>query len=106
GASAESGCKSLLKRHLTPEIYEELKERRTPRFQCTLLDVIQSGCANLDSGVGVYAPDVDSYETFAPLFDPIIKEYHGITASEIQHPAMDWGNVAKTMSDMDPEGKY
>jgi hypothetical protein len=32
---------------------------------------------NLDSGVGVYAPDAEAYEVFAPLFDPIIEEYHG-----------------------------
>ncbi len=35
------------------------------------------GVENLDSGVGVYAPDADAYTTFAELFDPIIEEYHG-----------------------------
>ncbi len=38
---------------------------------------IISGVENLDSGVGVYAPDADAYTTFAELFDPIIEEYHG-----------------------------
>ena len=37
----------------------------------------QSGVENLDSGIGVYAPDAEAYDVFAPLFDPIIEEYHG-----------------------------
>jgi hypothetical protein len=49
---------------------------KTP-LGASLLDVIQSGVENLDSGVGVYAPDADSYVLFADLFDPIIDEYHG-----------------------------
>ena len=32
-----------------------------------------AGVANLDSGVGVYAPDAESYTLFKPLFDPIIQ---------------------------------
>ena len=34
--------------------------------------MIQSGLENLDSGVGLYAPDAEAYSVFAPLFDPII----------------------------------
>ena len=37
----------------------------------------QPGVENLDSGIGVYAPDAEAYDVFAPLFDPIIEEYHG-----------------------------
>lgn len=32
-----------------------------------------TGVENLDSGVGVYAPDAEAYKLFAPLFDPIIE---------------------------------
>ena len=35
-------------------------------------DVIQSGVENLDSGIGIYAPDAEAYNIFADLFDPII----------------------------------
>lgn len=37
---------------------------------------IQSGVDNLDSGIGVYAGDEESYEVFAPLFDRVIEDYH------------------------------
>lgn len=40
---------------------------RTP--QRTLV----AGVANLDSGVGVYAPDAEAYTLFKPLFDPLIQ---------------------------------
>ena len=29
---------------------------------------------NLDSGIGLYAPDAEAYSVFAPLFDPVIGE--------------------------------
>jgi len=32
---------------------------------------ILSGCANIDSEVGVYAGSADSYHAFAPLFDQV-----------------------------------
>lgn len=36
------GCKSLLKKHLTREVFDKLKNRQTA-MGATLLDVIQSG---------------------------------------------------------------
>ena len=30
------------------------------------------GIENLDSGIGLYAPDAEAYSVFAPLFDPVI----------------------------------
>jgi len=53
-------CKSLLKKYLTRPVLDECKEKKT-KLGATLLDVIQSGVANLDSGVGVYAPDAEAY---------------------------------------------
>jgi len=49
-------CHSLVKKYLTKPVLDELKDKKT-KLGATLLDVIQSGVANLDSGVGVYAPD-------------------------------------------------
>ena len=53
---------------------DSLKSQKT-KLGATLLDVIQSGVANVDSGVGVYAPDAESYTMFKGLFDPIIQVY-------------------------------
>jgi len=48
---AASDCKSLLRKYLTPEVFEKIKNRKTP-LGASLLDVIQSGVENLDSGIG------------------------------------------------------
>merc|ERR1712116_100936 len=60
---AADNCKSLLKKYLTREVLDKTKDLKTS-FGSTLLDVVQSGMENLDSGVGVYAPDAESYTIF------------------------------------------
>jgi creatine kinase/arginine kinase len=64
------------------------------------------GVENLDSKVGVYAPDAEAYKIFASLFDPIIEEYHGFGKDQKQ-PIVDFGDdrIAE-LSDLDPDGKY
>lgn len=57
---AASDSKSLLKKHLSREIFDKLKNKKTS-FGSTLLDCIQSGIENLDSGFGIYAPDSEAY---------------------------------------------
>ncbi|CAH0773509.1 unnamed protein product [Bemisia tabaci] len=96
--------KSLLKKYLTKEIFDKLKTKVTS-FNSSLLDVIQSGVANPDSGVGIYAPDAESYSVFADLFDPIIEDYHGGFKPTDKHPAKDWGDVS-TLGNLDPTGEY
>uniref|UniRef100_A0A1I8F4J3 Arginine kinase n=1 Tax=Macrostomum lignano TaxID=282301 RepID=A0A1I8F4J3_9PLAT len=60
---------SLLKRHLTKDVLEKLKNKKT------FVWFDSKGCGavwrreNLDSGVGVYAPDAEAYSVFADLFD-------------------------------------
>lgn len=97
-------CKSLLKKHLTREVFDRLKTRRS-KMGATLLDVVRSGLANLDSGVGVYAPDADSYETFKELFDPIIEEYHAGFKAGDTHPETNYGDL-DSLVNLDPEGKH
>jgi len=102
---AATGCKSLLKKHLTQEVFDKTKDLTTPSFGSSLLDVIQSGCANLDSGVGIYAPDAEAYSTFAALFDPVIDTYHKGFPSDAKHPACDFGDV-NSIINVDPSGDY
>lgn len=99
-------CHSLLKKYLTKEVVDQLKDKKT-KLGATLLDVIQSGVANLDSGVGVYAPDAEAYTLFAPLFNPIIEDYHNGFGPNQKQPQIDLGE-GKThlFPDLDPEGKY
>ncbi|WP_321777613.1 phosphagen kinase [Sulfurimonas sp.] len=70
------GSKSLLAKYLSKEVFEELKDKVTSNG-FTLIQAINSGVQNPDSGIGAYVGDEESYEVFAALFDPIIEEYHG-----------------------------
>lgn len=97
-------CKSLLKKHLTREIFDQLKDVKTS-FGSTLLDCIQSGLENHDSGCGIYAPDSDAYTDFAAIFDPIIEDYHVGFGSGSVHPQFEWGDPA-VLHNLDPENKY
>jgi len=74
-------CRSLLCQYLTPEVFDELKDKQTA-FGFTLEKAINSGVQNIDSGIGVYAGDEESYTLFAPLFNPIIQEYHGFSSAD------------------------
>ena len=73
--------KSLMAKYLTKELFEELKDKKTLNG-FNILDAINSGVKNPDSGIGAYAGDAESYEVFAPLFDKIIEDYHGFTKSD------------------------
>jgi protein-arginine kinase len=82
------------------------KGRKT-KLGATLWDVIQSGVANIDSGVGVYAPDAEAYTLYKELFDPLIEEYHNGFAPTAKQPATDLGgDKIDTLPDLDPENKY
>lgn len=82
------GTKSLLKKNLTPAIWNQLKDKKD-KYGFSFKEAIFSGCKNTDSGIGVYAGSHDSYNVFAPLFDKIVLDYH-------KH-----GKSAKHVSDMD-----
>jgi len=81
-----AGCASLLCRHLTPQVWEELKNLETGSG-FTAADLIRSGVEHQESSVGVYAGDAESYDLFSPLLTPVLWDYHG---SSGPHPAPDY----------------
>ncbi|XP_064105360.1 uncharacterized protein LOC135214834 isoform X9 [Macrobrachium nipponense] len=95
---------SLLKKHLTPEIFDAIKDRTTS-LGATLYDCIKSGFANPDSHIGLYAPDAESYACFKELFDPVIDEYHGGFGPDVTHPTVDFGDPT-TLGDLNAWGDY
>jgi len=100
---ADGNCKSLLKKALTQERFDALKDKKT-KFNGTLTNCIRSGCENTDSGVGVYACDPDGYTVFAPLLDAVIKDYHKVDT--LNHPEPDFGDLDKLgFTDLDPTGE-
>jgi len=96
-------CKSLLCKYLTPEVFESLKGKVTPNG-FTLEQAINSGVQNMDSGIGVYAGDKESYTTFAALFDPIIEEYHGFTKEDSHKSNLNPNDL--NAPNPDPEGTF
>ncbi len=96
-------CTSLLCRFLTPEVFEALKDKKTPHG-FTLEQAIRSGVLNPDSSIGVYAGDKESYTVFAPLFDPIIEAYHGFGKTDRHRSDFDPAHL--NAPDPDPEGRF
>ena len=79
-------CTSLLKKHLNQQVWEALVGKNTASG-FSFEQAIRSGVEQLDSGVGVYVGDEESYSLFAPLLTPIIQDYHG---SAGPHPETDF----------------
>jgi creatine kinase len=78
------GQHSYLAKYLTPEIYRQLKDKKTKSNGVTLEDMIQSGVslpwgARPPNGMGVFAGDEECYTVFAPLLIPMIQDFHGIS---------------------------
>jgi len=96
-------CKSLLCKYLTQDMYKTLKNKKTSNG-FTFYDAINSGIKNIDSGIGVYAGDKESYELFSELFDNIIEDYHGFKKDDLHKSDLNPDNLKAP--NPDPEGKY
>jgi creatine kinase/arginine kinase len=92
--------KSLLAKYLTKEVFEQLKDKKTSNG-FTLNDVIKSGIKNLDSGIGAYVGDEESYVVFAPLFDKIIKDYHGFETNNFHKSNLNPNDLLAPNPDID-----
>ena len=84
--------KSLLAKHLSRDIWEQLKDT-TDKYGFTFKQAIFSGCKNIDSGIGVYAGSHDAYYAFAPFFDKIIEDYHGHSKTDLHKSDMDYAKL-------------
>lgn len=98
---SDPDCKSLLKVHLTTDLYEKLKDKKTANGK-TLLDCINAGLMHPKSSVGVYAADHDAYVVFCELFDPIIADYHKFPADQSHPPGDGWAGDDSLFDDLDP----
>ncbi len=96
-------CTSMLCKHLTPEVFEALKDKTTANG-FTLEQAINSGVMNIDSGIGVYAGDEESYSTFAPLFDKIIEDYHGFGKEDKHQSNLNPDDL--NAPNPDPDGEF
>merc|ERR1712061_101740 len=89
---------SLVATHVTKNVWEQLKGIKTKTSGFTLIQAIACAVEFDNQHCGIYAGDWDSYKDFAPVFYPIIQEYHGISADSRHTSDMDAtkinGNIA------------
>jgi creatine kinase/arginine kinase len=95
--------KSLMAKYLTKEIFDKLKDKKTSN-NFTLAKAINSGVKNLDSGIGIYAGDEESYSLFKDIFDPIIQEYHDFSKTNNHISNLNIDDL--DAPNPDPSGKY
>lgn len=68
-------CDSLLKKHLTREIWANMKKKSTSLGGNIQL-CVKSGVEMMNTKVGIMATDDEAYKTFGDLFAPVIKDLH------------------------------
>jgi len=84
--SLNHGC--MVSRHLTPEMYERLFDKRTPNG-VTVDKCIQPSVDNTGDIIGLVAGDPECYEVFKELFDAVINDKHGGFGADDKHPPPD-----------------
>merc|ERR1739848_36311 len=84
---------SLVAKHVTRDKWEQLKSIKTKTSGFTLIQAIACAVDFDNQHCGIYAGDWDSYKDFAPVFDPIIQEYHGISSNSKHTSDMDAGKI-------------
>merc|ERR1711887_121112 len=89
---------SLVAKYVTKPLWDKLSSVKTATSGFTLAKAIACAVQFDDQHCGIYAGDWDSYKDFAEVFDPLIQEYHGISADAKHTSDMDvtkiQGNVA------------
>ncbi|XP_016356549.1 creatine kinase S-type, mitochondrial [Sinocyclocheilus anshuiensis] len=89
---------------LTPAIYGQLRDKLTPN-NWSLDQCIQTGVDNpghpFIKTVGMVAGDEESYEVFAEIFNPVIKDRHnGYDPTTMKHPTdLDSSKITSRMFD-------
>jgi len=94
------GC--MVAKHLTPEMYAKLFDKRTPNG-VTVDKCIQPSVDNTGQIIGLVAGDPESYETFKELFDAVIDDKHGGFKPSDKHPAPDLNASALVGGQFDPK---
>jgi len=91
---------SLVAKHVTKERWDKLAAHKTATSGFTLAKAIACAVDFDNQHCGIYAGDWDSYKDFKDVFDPIIQEYHGISADAVHTSDMD---VEKIKGNIAPE---
>ena len=90
---------SLVAKYVTGPLWEKLNCAVTKTSGFTLAKAIACAVDFDDQHCGIYAGDGDSYKDFAEVFDPIIQEYHGISADSTHTSDMDASKISGNIDD-------
>merc|ERR1739848_153527 len=71
---------SLVAKYVTKPLWDKLSSAVTATSWFRLAQAIACAVEFDNQHCGIYAGDWDSYKVFSEVFDPIIQEYHGISA--------------------------
>merc|ERR1712002_560669 len=93
---------SLVAKHVTKDKWDQLKNITTKTSGFTLAKAIACAVQFNNQHCGIYAGDWDSYKAFAPVFDPLIQEYHGIRANSKHTSDMDFNKINGNIVDGAP----
>jgi len=91
---------SLVAKYVTEPLWEKLSHIKTKTSGFTLSKAIACAVQFDNQHCGIYAGDWDSYTVFGAVFDPLIQEYHGISANSVHTSDMD---VTKIKGNINPE---
>ncbi|CAB1118296.1 unnamed protein product [Ectocarpus sp. CCAP 1310/34] len=89
---------SLMSKHLTPELFTQLKAAGATSKGYTISRAIQTGVMTPHLGVGITAGDEESWALFKDIYFPIIKGWHQFDP-ETQSHASDLDASKLTMTD-------
>merc|ERR1711887_303502 len=84
---------SLVAKYVTKPIWDKLSSVKTQTSGFTLAQAIACAVEFDNQHCGIYAGDWDSYKVFSDVFDPIIQEYHGISADSVHTSDMEVGKI-------------
>merc|ERR1711974_488729 len=91
---------SLVAKHVTKAKWDKLNKIVTKTSGFTLAKAIACAVQFDNQHCGIYAGDEDSYNDFADVFDPLICEYHGLSADFKHTSDMD---ASKITANVNPE---
>merc|ERR1712241_687684 len=94
--------KSLVATHVTKERWDKLKNIETKTCGFTLAKACACAIEFDNQHCGIYAGCWDSYKDFAEVFDPIIQEYHGISATSKHTSDMDASKITGNIDSAAP----
>lgn len=91
---------NLMARHFSADYFRKLDDPLRRR----LMKIIATGIENSDSQMGAYAMSPEDYDLFAPMLDPMIRDFHGIPGDVKIAQRHDWdtGQPSCDLGKIDP----